>query len=90
MDSLVKVQRTLNANLIKVDENHVALRQVPHPPAHIPEMFTAVPPSEPPSSSTVAAPTTEGPYQTKADKERVPLLLLLHQRLWPLSQHPLA
>lgn len=67
LDILIEVQCTFDANLIKVEENPVALRQAPHQPTLMPEMFTPASPPEVPSTTTKAA-TTEGtPPQTEKD-----------------------
>lgn len=72
----------LDDSLTKAGENLVALLWAPQPLVLMLEMFAIAPLFEPPSSSTTVAPTTEGPLQTEADRERGLLLLLQqHQKL---------
>lgn len=56
VDTLIKVQRILDASLIMADENLMALRQISDRPVHLPKTFIIVPQSEPPF---FAATTTE-------------------------------
>lgn len=75
LDSLVEVQRTLDANLIKDKENLIALWQAHHQYAFMPEMLDLAPSVEVSHTTiaTITASTTEDqPSQTEADKARGP------------------
>lgn len=88
LDLLVEVQHTLDANLIKVEDNLVSLQLASRQLAQMPEMFAIEPPSEAPSTTIATTTTKERTPQLETHMEKGPTTNTSALQVSPTSAAP--